>query len=169
LHERPNFFVYLPNVGADRAFFSLQDEDGNHVYQVTLEIPSGSSAQVLTIPLPDSAPALEPGINYLWYFAPLAPGSSLRPDTQGSVGWVRRILPEALPDGGNITGTRTTPIDLAAQYARQGIWYDTLMVLATAMQESPGDPALNQEWAALLSQVGLADLAQHPVATQSLR
>lgn len=169
LAERPTFFIYLPKLGADRAFFSLQDEQGNHVYQVTLDV-GNANGRIVAVTLPDSAAPLTTGVNYLWYFAPLAPGASLRPDTPGFNGWVRRVSPEEV-ELATPAGTATpqgvssieTPIDRAAQYATQGIWYDTLAVLATAMQGSPANPELNEEWTSLLSQVGLAELAQHPL------
>jgi hypothetical protein len=164
LAERPTFFIYLPNWGADRAFFSLQDEQGNHVYQVTLDVGS-ANGRIVAVTLPDSVAPLTAGVNYLWYFAPLAPGSSLRPDTPGFNGWVRRVSPGEVEPA--VAAGTSTPIDRASQYATQGIWYDTLTVLATAMQGSPANSELtselNEEWTSLLSQVGLAELAKHPL------
>jgi len=157
---RPTFFVYLPATSSKEVFFSLQDEQGNHHYQTTLEI-SGRGG-IIGITLPDESPELEVGKNYMWFFAPIEPNSILRPDNAGVTGWVKRV--ESLAQDGTVLSSE--PIKLATEYAQQGIWYDTLNILVAAQLDQPNDVTLVSEWTELLEQVELDAIASQPIAEQ---
>jgi len=157
---RPTFFVYLPPTSSKEVFFSLQDEQGNHHYQTILKI-SGHRG-VVSITLPDEAPELEVGTNYMWFFAPIEPDGILRPDNAGVTGWVKRVE-SPTQDSQN---SALNPIELATEYAKQGIWYDTLKILATAQLAQPDDAILIDEWKELLEQVELNAIATQPIAEQ---
>lgn len=150
---RPTFFVYMPSSSAREVFFSIQDEAGNHLYQTLLRI-SGTGG-IISVTLPENAPELEIGKNYVWFFAPISPGEILRPDTVSVVGWVKRV--EATTVAG------ATALDRATEYAKSGIWYDTVTVLASAQQTQPGNVTLASEWKDLLKQVGLEAIATQPL------
>lgn len=158
LSARPTFFVYVPPTATKEVFFSLQDERRNHVYQATLKI-SGKGG-IVSVTLPQDAPELEVGKNYVWFFAPIQPGGILQPDNYGTVGWVKRVESHTVQ---NATGT---PVEVATEYAKQGIWYDTLAVLAAAKQAQPGNQTLLTEWQDLLKEVGLEAIATQPIAEQ---
>ncbi|MDY6785675.1 MAG: DUF928 domain-containing protein [Cyanobacteriota bacterium] len=157
ISARPTIFAYLPPIGAQEVFFSLQDEEGNSFYHATLSVPAQGGA--IAVSLPPDAPELEIGKNYLWYFAPLAPEGILRPDNYAVVGWVTRV--EAAAD---LQASSLSPVELATEYARQGLWYDTLKVLADARQSQPENSTLATEWEDLLKQVGLEAIATQPLA-----
>ncbi|HIK29644.1 MAG: DUF928 domain-containing protein [Oscillatoriaceae bacterium SKW80] len=153
----PTFFVYLPQTNSKEIFFSLQDEQGESHYQTRLKV-SGKGG-IVSVTLPKEAPELEIGKNYLWFFAPLQEADGiLRPDNYVVTGWVRRIE--------NKIGSKeqySSPIEAAAALAKAGIWYDTLKILATAMQQELDNTAFVKEWKELLEQVGLAALATQPL------
>src|ERR687885_329449 len=65
----PTFFVYLPPTLSKEVFFSVQDEQGNNLYQTRRKI-SGQGG-IISVTLPENAPALETGKNYVWFFAPI--------------------------------------------------------------------------------------------------
>jgi hypothetical protein len=157
ISARPTIFVYVPPIGAQEVFFSVQDEEGNSFYHTTLNVPPEGGT--MAISLPADAPELEIGKNYLWYFAPLAPGEILRPDNYAVVGWVKRV--EAIA---NLQTSTLSPVELATEYARQGLWYDTLKVLADAQQSQPDNSTFTTEWQDLLKQVGLDAIATQPLA-----
>ncbi|MEM9137115.1 MAG: DUF928 domain-containing protein, partial [Cyanobacteria bacterium P01_F01_bin.42] len=69
---RPTVFAYLPPMGTTDGFFSLQDESGQSHYHSLIKVPE--SGGVLSVTLPESAPEIEIGKNYLWYFAPIESG-----------------------------------------------------------------------------------------------
>ena len=54
-------------------------------------------------------------------------------------------------------------MEVATEYAKNGIWYDTLDVLVSAKQQQPGDATLSEEWKDLLEQVGLKAIADLPI------
>jgi hypothetical protein len=153
---RPTIYVYLPPLGVQEAFFSLQDEAGTPHYATLLQVPP--TGGVMGITLPVDAPALELDKNYLWYFAPIEPGMVLRPDNYAVVGWVKRVN-EPLTE----LELTTSPIERATQYAKAGIWYDTLKILVEAQRADPNNQIFATEWHDLLEQVGLEALASQPL------
>ena len=82
LTAQPTILVYLPASAAKTALFSLKDEAGNLISQVTL--PVSGAAGVLAVKLP--APALEVGKDYHWFLA-LKVDGNLSPSTP-YVGWL---------------------------------------------------------------------------------
>ncbi|MEH2350873.1 MAG: DUF928 domain-containing protein [Nostoc sp.] len=153
---RPTIFAYLPPVGAETVFFSLQDEDGNPHYSTMLKVsPDGG---VVSITLPPTAPALAIDKNYLWYFAPIEPGGVLRPDNYSVTGWIKRVKSTF-----NQQELASSPVKLATKYAEAGVWYDTLKVLAEAKRSQPNNKDFATEWHDLLKQVGLEDIASQPL------
>jgi Domain of Unknown Function (DUF928) len=155
---RPTFFVYLPPTAAKEVFFSLQDERRNHHYQTILKI-SGKGG-IVSFTLPEDAPELEMGKNYVWFFAPIQPGGILQPDNNGAIGWIRRVESQTAQNA------TKTPLERATEYAQQGIWYDTLAILASAKLAQPGNDTLASEWKDLLKEVGLEAIATQPIAEQ---
>ena len=155
---RPTLLVYVPPTASKEAFFSVQDASRNHHYQTVLPIPSNGG--IVSITLPADAPELEIDKDYQWFFVTLEPGGTLEPDSYGVNGWIERV--EA-PMETNL-GNSSTPLERAAAYAAQGIWYDTASLLVSAKLARPNDDALAAEWQDLLTQVGLEQLASKPVA-----
>lgn len=152
--ERPTLFFYIPpSIEAKTAFFSLQDEDGEHHYQTTLELPERSG--VVGIKLSD-APPLEVGKNYQWFMVPIC-GQELEPDSLEITGWIRRIEPDA--------GFFQPEISLeqVSWLAKTGVWYDTISTLAQLRQVQPSNPLLAAHWEELLASVGLDAIAAEPL------
>ncbi|MBD2510918.1 DUF928 domain-containing protein [Nostoc muscorum FACHB-395] len=152
----PTIFVYLPPVGAETVFFSLQDEDGNPHYSTILKVPPDGG--VVSITLPPAAPPLVIDKNYLWYFAPIEPGGILRPDNYSVTGWIKRVKATF-----NEQELASSPVELATKYAEAGVWYDTLKILAAAKRSQPNNKAFATEWHDLLKQVGLENIASQPL------
>ncbi len=155
--SRPTFFVYMPQTTSKEVFFSLQDEQGEPHYQTRLQV-SGTGG-IVSVTLPEEAPELEVGKNYLWFFAPLQADGILRPDNYVVTGWVRRIENQVGSDR-----PHSSPIEEAAALAKAGVWYDTLQVLAAAARQEPENAAFVKEWKELLEQVGLGAIAAQPLA-----
>jgi hypothetical protein len=153
---RPTIYAYLPPIGAQTVFFSLQDEEGNFHYHTTLEVAGDGG--VLSITLPAEAAALELGKNYLWYLAPIERDGILRPDNYAVTGWVKRV--DAMVNQSELADS---PVTLATEYAQAGIWYETLKVLVEAQRSEPDNQTLAEEWHDLLEQVGLEAIASEPI------
>lgn len=153
---RPTFFVYVPPGSVkQKVFFSLQDENRKPYYQTILEL-SGKGG-IVSVTLPDNAPELEMGKNYLWFFALIPANGLLRPDSDGVIGWVKRVESPIQ----NSQSLKT--LELASLYAQSGIWYDTLNLVAAAMLAEPDDATLASNWQNLLGQVGLEAIANQPI------
>ena len=154
---RPTIFAYLPPIGAEEVFFSIQDEAGNSHYHTMLKVPAQGG--VISVTLTDSAPELELSKNYLWYFAPIEPGGFLKPDNYAVTGWITRTETEI-----HQQELGSSPIELATEYANAGIWYDTLEVLVKAQESDPNNTTFSSEWHDLLEQFELEEIASEPIA-----
>jgi len=157
MSPRPTFFVYVPPTATEKVFFSIQDKEGNHHYQTTLEINGGGS--IVSVTLPETAPELAIDTDYLWFFVPLDASGKLQPDSYSVTGWVKRVA--AIP-----TEPDVEAISLATAYAEAGVWYDTLTTLAVAQVNQPDNLTLAEEWRNLLGQVGLDAIASSPLMIQ---
>jgi Domain of Unknown Function (DUF928)/LysM domain len=77
-------------------------------------------------------------------------------------GWIRRVEPTpqlaAELEKANL-------VDYPAIYARAGLWFDALRYLS-AIRRKVGDESIGDDWATLLKQVNLGDLANKPLNCQ---
>lgn len=157
LSERPTFLVYLPASGAKEAVFSLKDETGKSVYEMT--VPLADAAGVRAISLPATAPALEVDKPYQWFLA-LKVDGQLSPSTPYVDGWIQRVAPSADLSAALKQGNE---LEQAAMLGRNGIWYDCIVALAKLKASQPNDEQLAKEWRELLSSVNLAEIDQAPI------
>jgi Domain of Unknown Function (DUF928) len=155
--ERPTFFVNIPPSSAQKAFFSLKDAQGKIYYQTVL--PINKQGGIMRIDLPLSTAPLTVNQPYQWGIAALCSGK-LKPDSPFVSSWVKRV---ALSTNLASQLAKATPIDRAALYSTNGIWYDTLTTLVDTRQETHNNATLLSTWSTLLTSVGLGD-----VATQTL-
>lgn len=157
LADRPTFFVYVPRTSAQEALFVLKDASEDYYYQKTIAIPR--TAGIVSFQLPTDAPALKSGKSYKWSFVMLC-GEGLRPDSPRVEGRVERIeLTPAL----SAQLKTLSPLERAALYGKDGVWYDTLTSLAELRRSQPNDLALATTWAELLKSVGLGGIANQPL------
>ncbi|BAZ12613.1 hypothetical protein NIES4071_44450 [Calothrix sp. NIES-4071] len=157
LTEHPTVFVYVPASNARKAFFSIQDEDNNHVYQADINLPKQPG--VMQVKLPTSAPGLKTNKNYKWSLVMICT-ADLEPDSPFVSGWIRRVEYKT-----NIRNNQNKNItlDSVSELAETGIWYDTLATLAQLRLSQPNNQVLATSWANLLSSVGLNAIANEPL------
>ncbi|MGF1492906.1 MAG: DUF928 domain-containing protein [Microcoleaceae cyanobacterium] len=153
ISDRPALFVYVPEASVQRAFFSLEDESGQSVYQSKFELPQDSG--ILKITLPKTAPALEIGKRYLWSLVMIC-GEELEPDSPMITGWMERQQP--------LDGSTSAPVSLnqAAILGQAGLWYDMIDVLAQLKQTQPDDSTILQVWRTELISAGLEEIVDQP-------
>lgn len=155
--ERPTFLVYVPETSAKQVFFRLVDESKTYQYQKKIALPGKGG--IVSFKLPEDAPALEVGKNYQWTFI-LIGEQGLRPDSPGVQGEIRRVeLNPAL----NSQLQQVSPLERAALYGKEGIWYETVGTLAELVRSQPMDKDLAETWQQLLSSVGLEAIAAQPL------
>lgn len=147
--ERPQFWVYIPETSAQKAFLSIRQEDNTPYWQQSVELTGRGG--IMGIQLAENAPALEVGKNYQWAVI-LVCGDRPNPNDPAIVSWVKRI--ETCP------ATPTRSLEQAATYAQQGVWYDALNILIA--ERSPSSSWQNA-WLKYLQSGGLNKIADRPL------
>ncbi|MBD0345662.1 MAG: DUF928 domain-containing protein [Coleofasciculus sp. Co-bin14] len=155
--EHPTFFVYVPQTSAQKALFVLKDDKEDYYYQKIVSIPR--MAGIVSFKLPADAPAIEIGKSYKWSFVMIC-GEGIRPDSPTVEGRIERIAPN--PTLSKQLNT-LLPLERAAMYGKDGIWYDTLTTLAQLKRSQPNDVTLAANWQELLTSVGLEAIATKPL------
>jgi hypothetical protein len=157
VEDHPTFFVYVPQTSAQKALFVLKDKNEDYYYNKTLSLPR--TAGIISFTLPTDARAIEIGKRYQWSFVMIC-GEEIRPDSPGVKGQIQRIEPSQalLSQLKNVS-----PLERAALYGKNGIWFDTLTSLAQLRREQPGDSTLRANWEELLRSVGLGAIATKPL------
>ncbi|AFY37804.1 protein of unknown function DUF928 [[Leptolyngbya] sp. PCC 7376] len=151
----PTIYIYLPPLGAEEIFFSLQDEAGNFYYDTVLNAsPTGG---IMAVTIPETEATLELDKPYLWYFAPIEPNGHLVPNNYSITGWIKRVQSERAID------PEMPPLQQAIAYAEEGIWYDTLTTLVNAKLSEPENAEYQTEWQDLLAQIDLEVLSTQPI------
>jgi Domain of Unknown Function (DUF928) len=144
--ERPTFFVHLPALSPTTAQFTLQNEAGTEqLHSVKFKLTGKPG--LVGITLPANAPALKVGQKYVWQVA-VACDPEDASNTIVVSSWVERV--KTAGSGGAA----------AADLAEQGIWQDSLALLALQRYQKPSDRAVAEDWAALLEDAGLAQFKQ---------
>jgi hypothetical protein len=155
--SHPTIFVHIPLTTTSKAFFSIKDEQENHIYQAYLLLDQKGG--IVGLKLPKEASPLEIGKQYLWSFV-LMCDNKLRPDSPMVQGEIKRIASNQKnnphPDSVDI-------FKKVVNNAQSGIWYDTLTHLAQLKTSSQDNQNPQEIWSDFLKSVGL-----HAVAYQSL-
>lgn len=156
--SHPTVLAYVPKTNVDRGFFSWQDQEGNHHYQTI--VPINNKTRIISLTLPDKAPPLEVGKVYQWSLALMCNGI-LRPDSPTLQGDIERIaMDEDLKSGVN----NTNKLQDAVIYAQEGIWYETVAILAQLHKSEPLNADLLANWQELLTSVGLEKFSSTPLS-----
>ncbi|MBE9200512.1 MULTISPECIES: DUF928 domain-containing protein [unclassified Nodularia (in: cyanobacteria)] len=159
--ERPTILVYLPATQAEQAVFSLKDEAGKTLHEMSISVAGKTG--VMSIPLPANAPALAVGKNYQWFLA-LKVNGTLGPSTPYVDGWIQRIQP---------TGELATimqqkdALQRATAFGKNGVWYDCVATLATLHTTEPNNATIAKQWEELLASVSLKEIVTAPLFTSA--
>jgi len=152
LSAHPTVYAYIPETTAKKAFFSIEDENTNHLYQTTIDLPASSG--VIGIKIPDSA-SIKTSKNYKWSLVMIC-GEYLEPDSPSVNAWIRRLEQAELP----------VSESLVSKLATKGIWYDAISELAQLRNAQPENSQLTRSWIELLQSGGLEAIAMKPLMKQ---
>lgn len=148
--SHPTFWFYVPYSPKLKSDFVLQNEAEQTIYQTAVTL-SGTPG-VVRVSLPSTAPPLEIGNRYHWYFSiycqPEQPPVFVD-------GWIQR---NSLNPTLKSRLEKATQRERVALYAANGIWYEALSVAAERRHTEPKD----SDWVALLRAVGLDVIALEP-------
>jgi Domain of Unknown Function (DUF928) len=147
--ERPSFIVYLSPTIAQTAEFSLFDEEMNGVYQAN--VPVANQTGLVSIALPDSAPALAKEQRYYWTVALICNPNDRTEDVVVG-GWIERAEAN---ENFKQQLANLPALERVSLYAKQGFWYDAVNLLLELKQAQPNNTALSASWEELIKSVGL--------------
>jgi Domain of Unknown Function (DUF928) len=154
--EHPSFWIYVPETSAKRMILSLRENGLKPHSQTFFNIPE--TPGVMSLSLPQSAPALEVGKTYQWAVA-LICAEKPSPNDPAIVSWISRIA-SAPP-------TQPNPLEQAAIYGKQGIWFDALAALGQARRSQPNQSELQATWADFLTSAGLQAIVSEPLRPET--
>ena len=152
----PTFWFYVPyTLGETPVEFVLQDEQNNTIYQRRFT-EAADEFGVISVALPETAPALEADTLYHWYFM-----AYCDEDNPTFVeGWTERIALDA-----DLTDalTNATAREQVALYAENGIWQEASTLLGEQYRLDEDNLNLTEDWTSLLTSVDLGEIALQPM------
>ncbi|MBW4518904.1 MAG: DUF928 domain-containing protein [Scytolyngbya sp. HA4215-MV1] len=153
----PTILVYTPYTSLKTAIFRIANRSDRQIlYQTEVTLPGNRG--ILSFSLPRSI-SLETDKTYVWSvtFPVKQPRDPVSPHLWG---YLERIQLRATLD----QKLRTAPAKaVPAIYAENSIWLDALTSLASLRCNAADDLTLQADWASLLRQVDLANLAREPL------
>lgn len=158
--EQPTFWFYVPYTQDLTATteFILQDSAGNDIYRNAIALPEKPG--VIGVSLPYIA-SLQVGKTYRWYLKVRCnqqQTASVPIYVEGDIQRVNldsRVMQQS--------EAAVSPQQKVAIYAANGIWFDSLTMLAQMRQKNPNDASLAEDWQSLLQSVKLDNLATAPL------
>ncbi|MFM7405336.1 MAG: DUF928 domain-containing protein [Cuspidothrix sp.] len=153
----PTVLVKISEPVNRKAELTLWDEQGNGIYQTTVDLTATSG--ITSFKIPKAASPLALGKQYKWNLALICDPEERQRDIVLE-GTLERIQ---LSSTLNNSLVAATPLEQAKLYAQNGLWYDTVATLADLKRSHPQNPQIGAEWQELLQSVGLTELSQVPV------
>ena len=144
--ERPTLWFDVPYALTDEltAEFVLQDSQGQDVYRTTsAEFSTPNQTPGIVGVAISSEASLEIGSPYQWYFK-VNCGSESPLYVQGGIERVA-LSPEMASQL-----AAASPLEKAALYQENEIWYDAVDAIAPLYLAQPNDPSVSAAWAELL-------------------
>lgn len=158
--ERPTFWFYVPytqDLASSIAEFSLQDHGGKDVYRNAIALPPQPG--IIAVSLPENI-SLEVGQTYRWYFK-----IRCRQQTTSVPVYVEGDIQRINLDA-RVTqelAAATNPQQKIFIYAKEGIWFNALTLLAQLRRANYRDPSVEADWQSLLQSAGLGHIATSPL------
>jgi hypothetical protein len=158
--ERPTFWFYVPYTQDLTATteFILQDSAGNDIYRNAIALPPKPG--VIGVSLPSNA-SLQIGKTYRWYL-------KVRCNQQQTASvpiYVEGDIQRVNLDSHVMQQSEAAvdPRQKVAIYASEGIWFDSLTMLAQLRHKNPNDASVASDWQSLLRSVNLDNVATAPL------
>ncbi|MGH2362791.1 MAG: DUF928 domain-containing protein [bacterium] len=164
LHEQPVLFWFTPTKQNNPVEFTLIGENAD-TPAVETKLPPPAQPGLQQIRLSDYKVKLSPGERYQWSVSVILDAEE-RSANIVAMGAIERIERDKLEQP---LATNFSKAEAPKRYAEAGIWYDAVMAISDLIQSNPADTELRQQRAALLEQVGLADVGMYDVKFRARR
>jgi hypothetical protein len=143
---QPQFFIYIPPTQAKFAQFILREENGKDID--IQEIPITVSDRIININVSDQV-NLENDKKYIWEVSLVCSPMFINTSNH-TKGFIERVSLNG--EAKNELSANPDTLKKAEIFAHQGVWQDTLSLVASMKELQP------QQWKELLISVGLDDL-----------
>ncbi|WP_223280389.1 DUF928 domain-containing protein [Nostoc sp. PA-18-2419] len=158
--ERPTFWFYVPYTQelTASAEFILQDSAQNDIYRNAIALPQKPG--IIGVSLPSNT-SLQVWKTYHWYLkvpCNQQQTASVPIYVEGDIQRVNldsRMMQQLQ--------TAVNPQQKVAIYAQEGIWFDSLTMLAQLRQKNPHDASVAEDWQSLLRSVNLDNVSTAPL------
>ncbi len=156
VQEQPSLYWYLSATTTCQVEVTLTDEQTvEPLLELKLDPPTTPGLQ--RVRLIDHGVRLSPGVRYQWAVALVPDPNHRSKDIIAAGGIERTKTTEAL----QAKLGRANTMDVAAIYAEEGLWYDTVAAISDLITTAPQDSALRMQRAALLEQGHLPEVAAY--------
>lgn len=159
----PTLWFYVPYTQDVNYFteFVLQDEESETIYQQAIALPEKPG--IISVSLPNNAPPLDLEKRYRWFLT-----INCNQQKQSPPIYVEGVI-QRIDLNQKITQQLQTATSLqqVAIYAENGIWHQALTTLAKLHQQNPEDTQLKTQWRNLLNSIGLDNIAEEPIFTNT--
>lgn len=153
---QPTFWFYSPYPqAADYSvrFELRRDGSGESVYKTSLVLPNQPG--IVSLQLPNTV-SLDVDQRYRWFLTvDCKPLSDATPVSVEGV-----ILRVPISSSLSQSLANASALEQASLYAKAGVWYDALTILAKLRQQNPQAATA---WQTLMQDVGLSELADRPI------
>ncbi|BCL39063.1 DUF928 domain-containing protein [Nostoc sp. MS1] len=161
--QNPTFWFFVPDKLTPKVPVELvlQDEADNIVYQTKFN-PQETQVGIISITAQPQTP-LVAGKSYNWTFS-----ISCDPEKPSASVYVRGTITHVAlnPTLEKQLQLAKNPLEQAAIFAKNGIWYDALTTLGEQIQNSKGkDSEITSAWNELLQQVNLNNTVSTPIVS----
>lgn len=139
--QRPNFWVYVPydSHQIKSGEFVLQDENRQDIYRTQVNLKN--TPDYINQSLPTTAPALEVGKWYVWYFKLYCdPSHSSSP--LFVQGWIQRVAINSAMQQDLVQNSH----QLKQVYVKYNLWYDAINSLNRSYFTDPSNSLWENNW-----------------------
>jgi hypothetical protein len=160
--ERPKFWVHIspPNGNVKSVSFMLmaKDQTTNNTKLLFAKSIKPKSGGIIGFDFPASVPGLQVEQSYMWMVK--LNMACTTPNPLQAKGWIQRV---GLSRELNTQIENAAPLQKAALYAENGVWYDALTILAEQHRVDPSQPDVTGNWSNALNSLGLQEIANQPI------
>ncbi|MEM9806711.1 MAG: DUF928 domain-containing protein [Cyanobacteria bacterium P01_D01_bin.56] len=135
-----------------QVLFIVQSESG-YYYETYLDLPE--TPGIVSIRLPDEAPALADNELYQWSLIMMC-NDKLRPDSPALHGWIRLQVGES-------NSYTENSLEQAVTYHNDYLWYDMIAMLADLRRQDPDNQDVYYAWQSTLEGADLESVANAPI------